>query len=91
MNSRFEQTQLKLMKEFINYDKLVDELIASKDKEILRLEIEISRCKEHQECLQRDKERIDLERVNSNLGNVKCHIFVNPNTIYYNMTNPTGI
>jgi hypothetical protein len=90
MNNTFEQTQLKLMKDFINYDKLVDELIASKDKEIIRLEIEISKYKECQEGLRRDKERIELERVNSNLGNVRCHIFVNPNKIYYDMTNPTS-
>jgi len=82
----FEKAQIKLMKDYINYDKLVDELIESKDKEILKCEIQITSLREKQEGLRNDINRIKMERDHSNLGHNIAHIFINPHKIYYDMT-----
>jgi len=40
MNSTFETAQIKLMKDYINYDELINQLIDTKNKELLKSEIE---------------------------------------------------
>ena len=86
MNSTFETAQIKLMKDYINYDELINQLIDTKNKELLKSEIEILQLRERQERIKRDIKRIEQERDLSNLGNYIPYIFVNPINIYNDLT-----
>lgn len=86
MSSIFEKEQIKLMKQYINYDKLVDELVDDKNNQILKTEIEILGLQEMIKGLHNDITRIEMERDQSNLGNIIHYIFINPNYEYHKLT-----
>jgi hypothetical protein len=81
----FEKEQINLMKRYINYDKLVDELVNDKNKQILKAEIEILGLQEMIKGLHNDIIRIETEREQSNLGNIIHYIFINPNYVYHKL------
>jgi hypothetical protein len=84
--SFFQKSQIKLMKDYINYDRLVDELINDKDRQILKAEIDILNLEEMKQGFINEKKRIEMERDNSNLGHTIHYIFVNPYNEYLKLT-----
>jgi hypothetical protein len=74
------------MKDYINYDRLVDELINDKDRQILKAEIDILNLEEMKQGFINEKKRIEMERDNSNLGHTIHYIFVNPYNEYLKLT-----
>lgn len=84
--STFQNAQIKLMKDYINYDKLIDEMIDAKDKLILKAEIDILKLEEMKQGLINDKKRIEMERDHSNLGHTVNYTFLNPHYEYTKLT-----
>jgi hypothetical protein len=74
------------MKDYINYDQLIDEMLDVKDKLILKAEIDILKLEEMKQGLINDKKRIEMERDQSNLGHTIHYMFVNPHYEYTKLT-----
>ena len=72
-----------LMKEYIQYDKIVDNLIASKKRDIIKCKLDIEDYTARISTLENDIIRITEERDNGKFNS--NYIFVNPYTIYDNM------
>lgn len=84
--SHNEALKLKKMKEYINFDKLVDEEIEQRRKQIIKNEIDIIKLERMNEILSNDIKRIEEERDHSNMGFNVNHIFINPYIIYEKLT-----
>lgn len=82
----FEKAQIKLMKDYIGYDKMIDDLVLKKEKQIIKAEIEILQLQQMKEGLINDIKRIRMEQDLSNLGNTLHYTFVDPRTEYYRLT-----
>jgi len=80
------KAEFDVIKEYINYDKLVDDLIQEKKRQVQKHAIEILERKQSIKYLENDIQRIIKEQQNSSVD--YPHIFINPNTVYYNMTHP---
>ena len=80
--------ELNAIKKYINYDKLVDDIILKKNQ-VLKAKIEIARLEQNIIYIENDVKRIEDERIqsNNNTDNPNfCHLYtVNPFNIYSSM------
>jgi hypothetical protein len=78
------QKEYELKKQYIGYDKLVDNAIAEKRKSILELEINILALTKKIASIKNDIARIETERNNN--AHTACGVFVNVAKTYEKMT-----
>lgn len=79
---RLLQEELAIKKQFINYDKLIDDLISAKEMKILEWRVKMKQVEMAILALQNDIVRIRKEQKNSNYK--YCHCFVDPHIEYCN-------
>ena len=81
--------EINAIKKYINYDKLVDDIILMKKNQVLKNKIEIARLEQNIIYIENDVKRIEVERIqsNNNTDNPNfCHLYtVNPLNIYSSM------
>lgn len=81
---RLLEEEFELKKQFIKYDELIDELIATKNKQILEWEIKMKQTQMAVLMLQNDIVRIREEQQKSNYKFI--HNFINPTYEYHLLT-----
>jgi hypothetical protein len=83
-SNNLQKAEFEFMKQFINYDDLIDNLIKEKETKILECQIKIKQIEFMMLTNKNDIERVKEEQKNSNYK--YCHIFINPHKVYYDMT-----
>lgn len=79
-----QEEEFNMIKHFINYDGLVDNLIREKETKMLEYKIKINQMKMAILTYENDIKRVKEEQKNSN--HKLPHIFINPNMIYHKIT-----
>lgn len=74
--------KMKMMKEYIGYDKLIDKLVQEKKRQLIKCRCDILELELQIEGLHLDIERIRKEQEESNLGKLLYHIYLDPYAEY---------